>query len=249
MILDPKLAKQQLELLKVSREILTDEYVQKRDQAQANWMQAAEAEFHTTGKLPQYPSSPAYPSVGDVSARAADLHKAVQEGTLDQQFPNLSPRLQSVLSQLACPTNSETPAVDPRTPAVVASAWSLYPSDITLPETLTTPVLTASAPNSDTVASAADTSGLRGPELPSAPTLQFQPQPQLTVTAPLHHTVNATVTDLAPIQQLLARSCRGSQRQHPLIMRQALSGSLAAPGPVSSLPAHSPTPKETSNVQ
>jgi len=63
-----------LELLKIARELVINEYIDKRAQDHNKWVAEADVAWRTRGiKLP-YPSFPIYPSEADIIARASALN-------------------------------------------------------------------------------------------------------------------------------------------------------------------------------
>lgn len=68
-----------LELLKMSKDMLEQEYHTKRDQLQQDWHVKVESSRHAGQHPPEYPTLPAYPSETDIIAKATMLNGFVSQ--------------------------------------------------------------------------------------------------------------------------------------------------------------------------
>jgi proteasome lid subunit RPN8/RPN11 len=72
-----------LELLKMAKDMLADEYFGKREQISNDWqMKVDSAKIHG-GTIPDHPGFPAYPSEADIIAKAYALNGFVSNIPLD----------------------------------------------------------------------------------------------------------------------------------------------------------------------
>ena len=63
-----------LELLKMAKDMLTEEYYGKRDQIQEDWRIKVEVAKLNGGLIPDHPPMPAYPSETDIITKAKELN-------------------------------------------------------------------------------------------------------------------------------------------------------------------------------
>ena len=63
-----------LELLKMAKDMLNDEYYGKREQISNNWHAKLDIAKINGGELPEHPGFPAYPSETDIIAKAQTLN-------------------------------------------------------------------------------------------------------------------------------------------------------------------------------
>ena len=85
-------ANTRLELLRIARELVINEYIDKRAQDHNNWLSQSEIMWKTKGiKLP-YPPFPPYPTEADIIARA----NALEQYLIKTTEPNDSPVLSTV---------------------------------------------------------------------------------------------------------------------------------------------------------
>lgn len=68
-----------LELLKMSKDMLEQEYHTKRDQLQQDWQVKVENARHAGQHPPEFPTLPAYPSENDIIAKATTLNGFVSQ--------------------------------------------------------------------------------------------------------------------------------------------------------------------------
>jgi hypothetical protein len=68
-----------LELLKMSKDMLTDEYNGKKDQLSQDWNVRVENARHAGAAPPEHPPMPAYPTEADVIAKATALNGFVSQ--------------------------------------------------------------------------------------------------------------------------------------------------------------------------
>jgi len=68
-----------LELLKMSKDMLTDEYNGKKDQLSQDWNVRVENARHAGTASPEHPPMPAYPTEADVIAKATALNGFVSQ--------------------------------------------------------------------------------------------------------------------------------------------------------------------------
>ena len=72
-----------LELLKMAKEMLTEDYYGKREQVSNDWQVKVESAKINGGTVPEHPGFPAYPSESDIIAKAAALNGFVSNIPLD----------------------------------------------------------------------------------------------------------------------------------------------------------------------
>ena len=126
--------KKKLELLKLARNLLNEEYVKARADEYSQWVRDCDAAWREQGiKLP-YPALPPMPSESDVVARALKLYNYVNAA----EKPVLSTAETSVVSGLtpesvAMPINTNLP-VPEVTPVTYAPATLLDPVPVAVPE-------------------------------------------------------------------------------------------------------------------
>ena len=72
-----------LELLKMAKDMLTEEYYGKRDVVSNDWQVKVESAKINGGTVPEHPGFPAYPSETDIIAKAAALNGFVSNIPLD----------------------------------------------------------------------------------------------------------------------------------------------------------------------
>ena len=72
-----------LELLKMARDMLSDEYSGKREQVSNNWSTQVESARHAGQVAPEHPGFPAYPSETEIIAKAAILNGFVSNIPLE----------------------------------------------------------------------------------------------------------------------------------------------------------------------
>ena len=68
-----------LELLKMSKDMLEQEYHSKRDQLQQDWQVKVENARHAGQLPPEYPSLPAFPNESEIIAKASTLNGFVSQ--------------------------------------------------------------------------------------------------------------------------------------------------------------------------
>lgn len=68
-----------LELLKMAKDMLVEEYYGKKEQVTQDWQVKVENARHSGGVSPEHPSMPAYPTEADVVAKAALLNGFVSQ--------------------------------------------------------------------------------------------------------------------------------------------------------------------------
>lgn len=74
-----------LELLKMAKEMLTEDYYGKREQVSNDWQVKVENARHAGSVPPEHPGFPAYPSEADVIAKATTLNGFVSQIPLTQE--------------------------------------------------------------------------------------------------------------------------------------------------------------------
>jgi len=72
-----------LELLKMAKDMLNDEYYGKREVISNNWHAKLDIAKLNGGELPEHPGFPAYPSEADIIAKAQTLNGFVSNIPLD----------------------------------------------------------------------------------------------------------------------------------------------------------------------
>jgi hypothetical protein len=73
-----------LELLKMAKDMLVEEYYGKRDQLQEDWRIRVEVAKLNGGAIPDHPAVPAYPSETDVINKAKELNGFVSNTPTDK---------------------------------------------------------------------------------------------------------------------------------------------------------------------
>ena len=68
-----------LELLKMAKEMLTEDYYGKREQVSNDWQAKVENARHAGGSPPDHPGFPAYPTEAEVIAKATTLNGFVSQ--------------------------------------------------------------------------------------------------------------------------------------------------------------------------
>jgi len=116
-----------LELLRMARELMNEEYINKRAEDHNKWVAESELAWKTRGvKLPYPPFAP-YPTESDIVAKALNLYNFVStdknppvdkpNSPFPQVSSQLSEREQSVASKLTVPPKLDLP---------VDSPWTTY---------------------------------------------------------------------------------------------------------------------------
>ena len=72
-----------LELLKMAKEMLTEDYYGKREQVANDWNVKVENARHAGSQPPEHPGFPAYPSEADIIAKAQSLNGFVSQVPLE----------------------------------------------------------------------------------------------------------------------------------------------------------------------
>jgi proteasome lid subunit RPN8/RPN11 len=72
-----------LELLKMAKDMLSDEYYGKREQISNDWATKVDSAKINGGTIPDHPGFPAYPSEQDIIAKATALNGFVSNIPLD----------------------------------------------------------------------------------------------------------------------------------------------------------------------
>ena len=72
-----------LELLKMAKEMLTEDYYGKREQVSNDWQVKVDNARHAGAQPPEHPGFPAYPSEADIIAKAQTLNGFVSQIPLD----------------------------------------------------------------------------------------------------------------------------------------------------------------------
>jgi len=72
-----------LELLKMAKDMLTEDYYGKREQVSNDWQVKVESAKINGGTVPEHPGFPAYPVEADIIAKAAALNGFVSNIPLD----------------------------------------------------------------------------------------------------------------------------------------------------------------------
>lgn len=72
-----------LELLKMAKDMLTEDYYSKRDQVSNDWQVKVESAKINGGNIPDHPGFAPYPSENDIIAKAAALNGFVSNIPLD----------------------------------------------------------------------------------------------------------------------------------------------------------------------
>lgn len=73
-----------LELLKMAKDMLADDYYGKREQISNDWSTKVDAAKLNGGTIPDHPGFPAYPSENDIIAKAQVLNGFVSNITVDK---------------------------------------------------------------------------------------------------------------------------------------------------------------------
>lgn len=73
-----------LELLKMAKDMLVEEYYGKRDQLQEDWRIKVEVAKLNGGAIPDHPALPVYPSETDVINKAKELNGFVSNTPTDK---------------------------------------------------------------------------------------------------------------------------------------------------------------------
>jgi len=73
-----------LELLKMAKELLTEEYYGKKDQLQEDWRIKVETAKLNGGAIPDHPPMPAYPAETEIIAKAQSLNGFVSNTPVDK---------------------------------------------------------------------------------------------------------------------------------------------------------------------
>ena len=77
-----------LELLKMAKELLAEEYYGKKDMIQQDWAIKVEAAKIKGESVPDHPSLPAYPTENDIVNKAASLNGFVSNITTEVKTTN-----------------------------------------------------------------------------------------------------------------------------------------------------------------
>ena len=77
-----------LELLKMAKDMLNDEYYGKREQISNDWQTKVESAKLNGGTIPDHPGFPAIPSENDIIAKAQVLNGFVSNITVDPKAPS-----------------------------------------------------------------------------------------------------------------------------------------------------------------
>jgi proteasome lid subunit RPN8/RPN11 len=72
-----------LELLKMAKDMLNDEYYGKREQISNDWQVKVDSAKINGGTIPEHPGFPPYPSETDIIAKAAALNGFVSNIPVD----------------------------------------------------------------------------------------------------------------------------------------------------------------------
>ena len=72
-----------LELLKMAKEMLTEDYYGKREQVSQDWQVKVENARHAGAQPPDHPGFPAYPTEADIINKAQTLNGFVSQIPLD----------------------------------------------------------------------------------------------------------------------------------------------------------------------
>ena len=72
-----------VELLKMAKDMLSDEYYGKREQISNDWATKVDSAKINGGTIPDHPGFPAYPSEQDIIAKATALNGFVSNIPLD----------------------------------------------------------------------------------------------------------------------------------------------------------------------
>ena len=73
-----------LELLKMAKDMLSDEYYGKREQVSNDWQTKVESAKLNGGTIPDHPGFPAYPSENDIITKAQALNGFVSNIPVDK---------------------------------------------------------------------------------------------------------------------------------------------------------------------
>lgn len=74
-----------LELLKMAKEMLAEEYYGKKEQASQDWQVRVESARHAGAVPPEHPALPNYPTEADIVAKAAALNSFVSQVPTTQE--------------------------------------------------------------------------------------------------------------------------------------------------------------------
>jgi hypothetical protein len=77
-----------LELLKMAKDMLSEEYFAKREQVSNDWQVKVESAKLNGGTIPDHPGFPAYPAENDIIAKAQALNGFVSNITVDTKAPS-----------------------------------------------------------------------------------------------------------------------------------------------------------------
>ena len=72
-----------LELLKMAKDMLVEEYYGKREQTSNDWSVKVEVAKLNGGTIPDHPGMPAYPTEADIIKKATELNGFVSQIPLD----------------------------------------------------------------------------------------------------------------------------------------------------------------------
>ena len=74
-----------LELLKMAKEMLTEDYYGKREQVSNDWQVKVDNARHAGAQPPEHPGFPAYPSEADIISKAQTLNGFVSQIPVDNK--------------------------------------------------------------------------------------------------------------------------------------------------------------------
>jgi hypothetical protein len=74
-----------LELLKMAKDLLTEEYYGKRDQLQEDWRIKVETAKLNGGAIPDHPPMPVYPAEAEIITKAQSLNGFVSNTPVDNK--------------------------------------------------------------------------------------------------------------------------------------------------------------------
>ena len=77
-----------LELLKMAKDMLSEEYFAKREQVSNDWQVKVESAKLNGGTIPDHPGFSAYPAENDIIAKAQALNGFVSNITVDTKAPS-----------------------------------------------------------------------------------------------------------------------------------------------------------------
>lgn len=241
---DLEIVRRRLELLKMSREILNEEYINRRADAQSRWIKESEEAWKTRGELLPYPSSGAYPTESEIVAKAAALYQYVESGAVQPRLPEITPRDAAALSRL-----KTSPLAETIRQSTLESPWKTYlapveqpqlpaPASATMADKTPVPVAPV-VTRADMTPSVAQTHGIVGPEISSGPSLQLQPQIQEPVQ---EQPASVTPTRFNADHPLIFGQCSNNLFPSPQL------ATLLPVGLSMTLPTIPSMKKETSNV-